>query len=414
MRTVILDNGSYEIKVGYSTDDPSEAKLVSNSLFKTKDKRLLISNQLKTVSDISGIQFKRPIEKGHLTSWETEKMVWDYAFTSTDVGLDLDPTDSELILSETPFTLPNLSMNTDQIIFEEFGFQSLYKAPIASFIPWNFEKNEDLMEPRLSNDISHLNNYADFQLVIDSGFNCTWIIPIIRGVVYWKAVRKLEIGGRFITGVLREQISFRHYNVTDETLLVHNIKEQTCFVTLDYNESLKKIKQNAKDELIEYVLPDFNTTTKGYVLTPELKQRYKPQEQQILKLYDERFTAPETMFHPEIVDIMTKPGIIETIVDSINNLPEITRPLVASNIVVIGGNFNLKNFEKRLLDELKIVLPVEWDVRIGKPKNPSLYGWESAKKFSENKELYDKVKITRQEFEEHGPNWTYKRFGYQF
>jgi actin-related protein 6 len=341
-------------------------------------------------------------------------MVWDYAFTSTDVGLDLDPTDSELILSETPFTLPNLSMNTDQIIFEEFGFQSLYKAPIASFIPWNFEKNEDLMEPRLSNDISHLNNYADFQLVIDSGFNCTWIIPIIRGVVYWKAVRKLEIGGRFITGVLREQISFRHYNVTDETLLVHNIKEQTCFVTLDYNESLKKIKQNAKDELIEYVLPDFNTTTKGYVLTPELKQRYKPQEQQILKLYDERFTAPETMFHPEIVDIMTKPGIIETIVDSINNLPEITRPLVASNIVVIGGNFNLKNFEKRLLDELKIVLPVEWDVRIGKPKNPSLYGWESAKKFSENKELYDKVKITRQEFEEHGPNWTYKRFGYQF
>lgn len=410
---VILDNGSYEIKIGRSSDNVEDVKCVTNAIIKTKDKRLLISNQLKTVNDISGIQFKRPIEKGHLTSWETQKLIWDYAFCSTDVGLDLDPTENELILSETPFTLPNLSINTDQIVFEEYGFQSLYKAPMASFIPFNFANNESLLQPKLNNDISNIKNYNDFQLVIDSGFNCTWIIPIIKGVIYWKAIRKLEIGGRFITGVLREQISFRHYNVTDETLLVHNIKEQTCFVTMDYNESLKKIKSNSKDELIEYVLPDFNTTTKGYVLTPELKLRYKPQDQQILKLYDERFSAPETLFHPEIVDIMTKPGIIETVVDSINALPELLRPLVVSNIIVIGGNFNLKNFEKRLLNELKIVLPVEWDVRIGKPLNPSTYGWECAKKFSENKELYNQVKITRKEYEENGPSYCYKRFGYQ-
>lgn len=414
MSTLILDNGSYNIKIGFNTSDSSEIKKVQNTICKTKDKRHLISNQIHSVNDISGITFKRPIEKGNLVSWEVERQIWDYAFGSRDVDLNVDPTETHLILGETPFTLPQLSTNTDQIVFEEYGFQSLYKNPMASFVPWNYEKNETLYEPKLENDISGLKNYADFQLVIDSGFNATWIIPIIKGVVHWRSVRKFEIGGRFLSGVLREYVSFRHYNVTDETILVNNIKEKSCFVSLDYNESLKKIKQNKhdRDHIIEYVLPDFNTTTQGYVLTPELKQKYKPQEQQILKLYDERFSVPETIFHPEIVNINNKPGLVETIVDCIFTLPELIRPLIVSNIVVMGGNFEMENFEKRLLNELKIVLPVEWDVRIARPPNPTTYGWESAKTFSEN-DLYKTVRVTKQDYEEHGPRLCQQRFGFQ-
>ncbi|KAH3675466.1 hypothetical protein WICMUC_002755 [Wickerhamomyces mucosus] len=419
MSTLIIDNGSYEIKVGYAGGDISDIKILQNSLIKTKDKRLLISNQLNTINDISGIQFKRPIEKGQLVSWEMEKWIWDYAFESTDVGLNVETfNDKNLILSEAPFTMKHLSQNTDQVIFEEFGFQSLYKSPISGFVPFNFKHNETLYQPQLENDISQVKNYSDYQLVIDSGFNCTWIVPMIKGRIIWRSVKKLEIGGRFLSGVLREQISFRHYNVTDETVLINNIKEASCFVTLDYNESLKKIKslktnKNAHSEVIEYVLPDFNTTTQGYILTPELKQKYRPQEQQILKIYDERFSVPETIFHPEILDIVTKPGIVESVIDCISSLPEVVQPLIVSNIIVIGGNFNMKNFETRLLNELKIALPVEWDIRIGKPERPSTYGWESANAFAENKEMYDKVKVTRKDYEEHGSQWTNKRFSYQ-
>ena len=32
--------------------------------------------------------------------------------------------------------------------------------------------------------------YRDFQLVIDSGYNFTWICPIIKGIPYYKAVKK--------------------------------------------------------------------------------------------------------------------------------------------------------------------------------------------------------------------------------
>lgn len=410
--TLIIDNGSYEIKIGLSNTTPDSIKRVQNSISRTKDKRLLIANQLDTVNDISGMIFKRPIEKGHLTSWETEKLVWDYCFTCQDVGLNIDTTSTDLIMSETPFMLPNLSQNSDQIIFEEYGFQSLYKAPIGAFAPWNFKKNEELYEPKIENDISTIQNYADYQLVIDSGFNCTWIIPMVKGMVYWRGVRKLEIGGRFLSGVMREKVSFRHYNVTDETVLVNNIKEASCFVTMDYNKSLRDMKLHSKDNVVEYVLPDFNTTTHGYALTPELRAKYKPQDQQVLKLYDERFSVPETLFHPEIVDVMNKPGIVETIVDCVYSLPEVIRPLLVSNIVVMGGNFNLKNFEQRLLKELKVVLPVEWEVRIAKPSNPTTYGWECAQKFSEN-DLYKNVRVTREDYDEHGVQWVQKRFGFQ-
>jgi actin-related protein 6 len=411
-KTLIIDNGSYEIKVGTSNTPIESLPRVQNSISRTRDKRLLIGNQVNTVNDISGMIFKRPFEKGHLISWETEKLLWEYCFNCEDFKLNIDPTEHDLIMTETPFMLPQLSQNSDQIVFEEFQFQSLYKAPTGSFLPWNFQKNEDLYEPKVKNDISTVKDFADYQLIIDSGFNATWVIPVVKGMVYWSGVRKLEIGGRFLSGVMREKVSFRHYNVTDETILVNNIKESSCFVTMDYNRSLRNIKKHAKENVIEYVLPDFNTTTHGYVLTPELRAKYRPQEQQILKLYDERFSVPETIFHPEIVEVMNKPGIVETIVDSIYSVPEIIRPLLVSNIAVIGGNFNLENFERRLLAELKIVLPVEWEVRIAKPQNPSTYGWECAQLFSQN-DRYKDVKVTRAEYDEHGPQWVQRRFGFQ-
>ena len=74
------------------------------------------------------------------------------------------------------------------------------------------------------------NEYNDFQLVIDSGFNCTWVVPIVKGIPYYKAIKKLDIGGRFLNGFLKETLSFRHYNVMDETILVNNIKEKCCLL----------------------------------------------------------------------------------------------------------------------------------------------------------------------------------------
>lgn len=95
-------------------------------------------------------------------------------------------------------------------------------------------------------------------------------------------------------------------------------------------------------------------------------------------------------------------------------LPEVIRPLMVSNIVCTGGNFNLPNFGSRLCSELQRQLPTDWTCRIALPKGDcSLFGWEAMQAFAQT-ETYRKNRVTREEYLEHGAEWcTKNRFGYQ-
>lgn len=253
-----------------------------------------LSNHIKNIKDISSITFRRPHELGQLTLWELESCIWDYClFNPSEFdGFDLkEGKGHHLVASESCMTLPELSKHADQVIFEEYEFDSLFKSPVAVFVPFTKSykgemrtisgKDEDIDIVRGNSDSTNStssesknaqdsgSDYHDFQLVIDSGFNCTWIIPVLKGIPYYKAVKKLDIGGRFLTGLLKETLSFRHYNMMDETILVNNIKEQCLFVSpVSYFDSFKTKDKHA----LEYVLPDFQTSFLGYVRNPQKRK----------------------------------------------------------------------------------------------------------------------------------------------
>ena len=352
---LVIDNGSYEIKFGESGwDQPLRAL---NCLTKDKYSRFHLSNQTKKMRDISQALIRRPHELGQLVSWELESEVWDYCFYNEDdfhwnLTHDNDTKDHHLVVSETLMTIPELSKNMDQVIFEEYDFKSMFKGPVAQYIPFYQGQYQD--DAMTAAEDKKTSSYKDFQLVIDSGFNCTWAVPIIKGVPYYKAIKKLDIGGRFLTGLLQETISFRHYNVMEETILVNNIKEQCTFVPPESYFSSFHNKMNTK---VEYVLPDFQTSFLGYVKKPG-KEKLTDDAQTLL-LTDEVFSVPETFFHPEIAQIL-KPGIVETILECINMCPEVVRPLLVANIVCTGGNFNIPNFHERLQTELQRQCPIDW------------------------------------------------------
>ncbi|CDO96241.1 unnamed protein product [Kluyveromyces dobzhanskii CBS 2104] len=362
--------------------------------------------------DISQALIRRPHELGQLVSWELESEIWDYCFYNEDefqwnLTHDNDTKDHHLVVSETLMTIPELSKNMDQVMFEEYDFKSMFKGPVAQFVP--FYQGRYLEDPAFAGKIEGKAPYKDFQLVIDSGFNCTWVVPIIKGIPYYKAIKKLDIGGRFLTGLLQETISFRHYNVMEETILVNNIKEQCTFVPPDsYFSSF----HNKMDTKVEYVLPDFQTSFLGYVKRPE--NNNLTEDVQTLPLTDEIFSVPETFFHPEVAQIL-KPGIIETILECISMCPEVVRPLLVANIVCTGGNFNIPNFHERLQTELQRQCPIDWHCRVHLPitKDKSLHGWESMNDFAQS-EQFRSTRVTREEYLEHGLDWcTKNRFGYQ-
>lgn len=410
---LVIDNGSYSVKIGYGGDESPVH--IPNCVARTKDKKFFIGDQIHTLRDVSQLQFKRPIEKGQLTSWNLEKKIWDQGFSSIFPKEMTDFTDTNLVLTETPFTLSALSTQTDQMIFEEFAFASYYRTTPAALIPWKYGPETGL---------------NDFQLVIDSGYECTWVIPVIYGVIYWKGVKRLPIAGRFLNGALRELISFRHYNVTDETMLVNNIKEKTCFLAQDYNQTVEKIRTLRKasgrkfdtlnkemdNMVLEYALPDFNTSTMGYVFDDDAKKKLSVEEleqAQTIKLYDERFSIPEILFHPEIVSV-NKTGLIEVILESLRLCPDLARPLLTTNIVLTGGTFNIAGFQERLTNELRGFIPQEFDLKVSREAGDlSEVSWSAGCDLFE-KGGFEKVAVTKQDYMEHGSNWCQHRFGVRF
>ncbi|GEQ68618.1 hypothetical protein JCM33374_g2286 [Metschnikowia sp. JCM 33374] len=397
---IVLDNGAYSIKAGFTSQD--EPVVVENVLAKARDGVIYIGNDYKSHANLySGINFKRPHEQGNLTSWETQKPVWDYTFDQISPKKEIDPQDVHLTLTESPFQLPQLSMNTDLIVFEEYGFSEYYRCTSSSLVPWAPRKLP-----------------VDFALVIDCGYSSTHIIPVLYQRIHWKGVRKLPFGGRHLNGLLREMISFRHYDVSDEPILINTVKEQTMFVASNFEQALRN-KINAK---CEFVLPDFKNTITGYVRENDQEL---PQDAQFIQLFDERFTVPESFFHPEIMldnNAHSKSSVIQNasfknitdlVVESIMSCPEIVRPMLSANINFLGGTANLKNFQNRLLSDLKKELPTNWTVKVTEQEYPlDQVVWHGGCNLAEE-DIMNDIKITKQEFFEHGANWCQKQFGFK-
>jgi len=92
-------------------------------------------------------------------------------------------------------------------------------------------------------------------------FSFTHIVPYWKGRKIKEGVVRLDIGGKLLTNYLKEAISYRQLNLMDEFLVCEQIKEASCYCSVDYKNDMKKSKELAK----LYVLPDFTMGTKGRI-----------------------------------------------------------------------------------------------------------------------------------------------------
>lgn len=133
-RTLVIDNGAYTIKAGFSSPPTEETPapiptLIPNCLARDHNKKVYTGSELSKCKDFSEIVFRRPVEKGYLVNWEAEKEIWEHEFFNPKAGLHCDPKDTGLILTEAPNALPQLQTNCDQVVFEEFGFKRYLRCP---------------------------------------------------------------------------------------------------------------------------------------------------------------------------------------------------------------------------------------------------------------------------------------------
>ncbi len=206
-------------------------------------------------------------------------------------------------------------------------------------------------------------------LVIDSGFSHTTVTPLFNGRPVQQAIRRVDVGGKFLTNYLKELVSIRHYNMLDETYLMNEVKEAICFVSDNFRRDLertwirasgnqKKALGGQNSIVVDYVLPDYNAHKHGFMRPhdPSLSAKMKrigsltgtgEAVEDCMTLGNERFTVPELLFSPGDVG-MKEPGLPETVLQSMSGLPPALWPAMLANIVVVGGNAKIPGFLDRL------------------------------------------------------------------
>lgn len=390
---LIVDSGAYTIKIGLSTDEVPT--VVPNCIMKAKAerKRLFIGNQIEECRDCSGLYFLLPCERGYITKWDVQKPVWDYMFSKNVCPIN----DNPVILTQPLFNFKSIQDCMDEIFFEEYEVQSMFRLN-----PTDLAALKYIEDNKLSGESC---------IIVDSGFSFTHIVPYVKGNKFLNGIRRLNVGGKLLTNHLKDIISYRQYNVMEETYVINQVKEDTCYVAENVNEELKLASKSGSANHIvrNYVLPDFNNIRRGYIQDPNnADQKEKEEHCQILRLNNERFVVPEILFHPSDIGIKSM-GIAEAVVKSIYSCPKEHQENLAKNIVLTGGNCKLPGFRDRMYAEIRSQLPYLWEVNVFLPDDPITYSWEGGNpllKFPNFKSFL----VTKEEYEELGSSIIQQRF----
>lgn len=217
-------------------------------------------------------------------------------------------------------------------------------------------------------------------LVIDSSYSHTTITPLLNGRPVHQAIKRMTVGGKFLTNYLKDLISLRHLHIIDETHLANQIKEDVSFVSSSFRQDIEKTwKGGIRDRrtldpniVVDYVLPDYTTIHRGYTRPHDatamktknraLSQPGQPREE-VIPLGNERFVPAELLFYPSDIGLQ-EAGLPEVVMQSLEALPEALRPVMLANIMVVGGNSLIAGFMERLEREIRENAPSEWMVRI--------------------------------------------------
>lgn len=330
---------------------PTPTELLSPSRRPTG---MLVAGELLIAPDVTGMVLRRPVDRGAVSLWDAQRDVWASVFSDKlGIGLD-DPADAALVLTE-PLGLPiHMRRAMDELVFEEFGFAEC--APVCP--------------QRLAAGMKR-----PTALVLDSGFSATSAVPVVKGVERARWARRLSLGGKALTNILKETVSFRSVNLMDEGVVVEAIKERLCYVSLDYYEELAQCKKGENSIRREYVLPDMSRVgvdRLGHVLTEEEET---DGTEQILPMNNERISVPEILFNPSDVGLQ-QAGLAELISQAVQACPEEIHAELYANVVLTGGNCKFRNLKERVVQELRPLVSDNYDVCVHMDDDPLLTTYE--------------------------------------
>ncbi|CAG9323823.1 unnamed protein product [Blepharisma stoltei] len=355
--TLVLDNGAYTIKLGLAESEP---QVYYNCIGRIKKEVIVAPRSINGVNEVM-----RPHERGVLVDPGLQSKIFKKVLKGY-VCSDLD-----LVISCPVYTPFTCRKQLDEIVFEEYEFKSEIRVP---------------------------SGYQSTGIIVDLGFSASTVMPYLDGFPINSAITRVNVGGKLLTNYLKEQISFRQYDMRDETWLVNLVKEKLCSVSSNFMNELKMLQKNKSLER-HYVLPEFGDD--GHELQPEESKEGK----QVLTMGNLSIAVPEVLFRPSDIGL-TDAGIGEAIWMAMQAVPSVYWEDL-TNILLVGGSANFPNIENRFKDELRAISNDGLTFNFIKPENPSFWNWKSLSKVSEVRKG-----VTKEEYFEMGSEYIDWKFQY--
>jgi actin-related protein len=141
----------------------------------------------------------------------------------------------------------------------------------------------------------------------------------------------------------------------------------------------------------------------------ERRRREQEQEVQILRVSVERFAIPEVLFRPRDAALPADlVGLAQAVVQSIQACPKAYHPALYQTVHVTGGLSQLPNLKPRLEQELRTLVPAEYELKSELAESPIDQAWLGAKKWIQQAP-YTKWSVSREEWESAGKRRAYAR-----
>ncbi|CAF1178760.1 unnamed protein product [Adineta ricciae] len=414
----VVDNGASMSKSRMNNNE--DTRIVPNCIMKSKfyPRRTFIADQIDNeCPNKTSLYYQLPFQKGYLVDWNIEKQVWDHLFGKVSFK------STGLLMTEPYMNLNFIRETMDQIFFEEYEVASfarydrILRPSSNSFLKIIFF----ILAATLSAYKYECDTKSNYVLVVDSGFSFTHIVPYYQGRKILDGMTRIDVGGKLLTNQLKNVISYRQLLVMNETYIINELKENVCFVSLDFQDDMKKARLPLSENpyALDYVLPDYNEIKQGYTQAPssslvsisnnvDTSKKNTKQQQQVVRMNVERFTIPEILFRPSMIGI-DQAGIAESIYNSVEELPEHIRPSLYNNILLIGGNCLFPNFKQRLENELRSMVKDDYPIRITLPEDPITYALNAGVTLT-NSSDYANYCVTKREYDENGVAICHRKF----
>ncbi|KAH8382852.1 hypothetical protein KR009_005587 [Drosophila setifemur] len=283
-RVLIIDNGSYECRVGWA-DAPQPELRFRNVLTKPRKDRKKESAaaqqgsnegasatggaeapaEIQVGNDITNIEavrahLKSPFERNVITNWNHQEQIFDYIFTK--MGFEgQESIKQPIILTEALANPSFCRQQMSELLFECYGIPAVTYG-IDALYSW-----EHYQQKR---------SKVSDALIISFGYSTTHVIPVLNGKLQLEHVRRLNVGGYHIITYLFRLMQMKYpVHLTAITISrMEKLVHEHCHIATDYKEELTKWANldYYEENIMKIQLPYNAVTATNALLTAEQKQ----------------------------------------------------------------------------------------------------------------------------------------------